>query len=90
MRTNFNENDDFMSIYCTGAYGTFRVTDDVTDLTCIKALSAVGKETKLFCRFSSSNIRNAPDATFVITWSMKLYTEDGNWDILTRTRLFSY
>ena len=37
----------------SGAYGTLTVTNDVTRLTRVKALSQVGKKTEAFLRFST-------------------------------------
>ena len=43
-----------------GAYGSFRVTRDVTGWTKAAFLSSVGKETPVFLRFSPSAARRAP------------------------------
>src|SRR6218665_2190546 len=37
----------------TGVYGTFTVTKDITQYTCANIFSAVGKQTKMFARFST-------------------------------------
>ncbi|MGE8497210.1 MAG: catalase [Pseudomonas sp.] len=67
-----------------GAYGTFTVTQDVTRYTKIKALSAIGKQTPVFLRFSTvAGERGAADAERDIRgFALKLYTEEGNWDIV--------
>jgi len=67
-----------------GAHGTFKVTNDITRYTRAKIFSAVGKETPLFVRFSSvAGERGAADAERDIRgFAIKLYTEEGNWDIV--------
>ena len=47
----------------SGAYGTFKVTHDVTEYCCASIFSEVGKETDLFIRFSTvAGERGAADA----------------------------
>src|SRR6267142_1563199 len=67
-----------------GAYGTFRVTHDITRFTRAKIFSAIGKQTPLFLRFSSvAGERGAADAERDIRGTaVKFYTEEGNWDIV--------
>jgi catalase len=67
-----------------GAYGTFTVTKDITRYTKAKIFSKVGKKTDLFIRFSTvAGERGAADAERDIRgFSLKFYTEEGNWDIV--------
>jgi catalase len=68
----------------SGAYGTLTVTNDVTRLTRVKALSQVGKKTEAFLRFSTvAGERGAADAERDVRgFALRLYTEEGNWDIV--------
>lgn len=68
----------------SGAYGTFRVTHDITPFTRAKVFGAVGKETPVFLRFStvggekgSADTERDPRG-----FAVKFYTEDGNWDLV--------
>lgn len=67
----------------SGAFGTFKVTHDITQYTKAKIFSTVGKETPLFVRFSTvAGERGAADAERDIRgFAMKFYTEEGNWDL---------
>jgi catalase len=68
----------------SGAFGTFTVTNDITKYTSAKIFSEVGKKTELFTRFSTvAGKRGAADAERDIRgFSVKFYTEEGNWDIV--------
>lgn len=68
----------------SGAYGTFKVTKDVTAYTCAKIFSEIGKETEVFMRFSTvAGERGAADAERDIRgFAIKFYTEEGNWDLV--------
>ncbi|WP_338463752.1 catalase [Franconibacter daqui] len=68
----------------SGAYGTFTVTRDITDFTRAKIFSQIGKKTDLFIRFSTvAGERGAADAERDIRgFSIKFYTEEGNWDLV--------
>ncbi|EHR61128.1 catalase [Saccharomonospora cyanea] len=68
----------------SGAFGTFTVTNDITQYTCAKLFSEVGKKTDLFVRFSTvAGERGAADAERDIRgFAVKFYTEEGNWDIV--------
>jgi catalase len=68
----------------SGAYGTFRVTHDVTRFTKAKLFDQVGKETAVFARFSTvAGERGAADAERDIRgFALKFYTEEGNWDLV--------
>lgn len=68
----------------TGAFGTFTVTHDITKYTKAKLFNKIGKETKLFLRFStvggergSADTERDPRG-----FAIKFYTEDGNWDLV--------
>ncbi|KAJ2784181.1 catalase A, partial [Coemansia linderi] len=66
-----------------GAHGYFEVTKDVSHLTCAKFLSAVGKRTPVFTRFSTvgGESGSADTARDPRGFSVKFYTEEGNWDM---------
>ncbi|WP_035053934.1 catalase [Andreprevotia chitinilytica] len=68
----------------SGAYGTFRVTQDITRYTSAKLFEKVGKETPVFLRFStvggeqgSADTERDPRG-----FAVKFYTEEGNWDMV--------
>ena len=67
----------------SGAYGTFRVTGDVTRFTKTKLFAEPGKETEVFARFSTvAGERGAADAERDVRgFALKFYTEEGNWDL---------
>ena len=67
-----------------GAYGTFTVTKEISNLTCAKIFSQVGKTTEMFSRFSTvgGEAGSADTARDPRGFSMKFYTEDGNWDLV--------
>jgi len=68
----------------SGAYGTFTVTNDITQYTRARIFSAVGKKTELFARFTTvAGERGAADAERDIRgFAVKFYTEEGNWDMV--------
>jgi catalase len=68
----------------SAAYGTFTVTQDVTAYTKAKLFSEVGKRTDVFLRFSTvAGERGAADAERDVRgFSVKFYTEEGNWDLV--------
>jgi catalase len=68
----------------SGAYGTFTVTQDITQYTSAKLFDSVGKQTPTFLRFStvggergSADTERDPRG-----FALKFYTEEGNWDIV--------
>lgn len=67
-----------------GAHGTFTVTHDVTQYTCAKIFSEVGKQTPMIARFSTvAGELGAADAERDVRgFALKFYTEDGNWDLV--------
>lgn len=68
----------------SGAYGTFTVMRDITKYTRAKLFERVGKQTKVFVRFStvggekgSADTERDPRG-----FAVKFYTEEGNWDLV--------
>ncbi|CAN5312099.1 catalase [soil metagenome] len=68
----------------TGVYGTFTVTNDISKYTKAKLFNAIGKQTKVFARFSqvsgekgSGDTERDPHG-----FAVKFYTEEGNWDLV--------
>jgi catalase len=68
----------------TGAFGTFRVTHDITRYTKAKLFSKVGNECRVFVRLStvggekgSADTERDPRG-----FAIKFYTEEGNWDLV--------
>ena len=68
----------------SGAYGTFKVTHDITKYTKADIFSEVGKETELLLRFSTvAGEMGAADAERDVRgFALKFYTDEGNWDIV--------
>ncbi len=71
----------------SGAFGTFTVTNDITQYSRAKIFSEVGKKTEMFARFSTvAGERGAADAERDIRgFALKFYTEEGNWDLVGTT-----
>ncbi|MCH8239811.1 MAG: catalase [Proteobacteria bacterium] len=67
-----------------GAYGTFKVTRDVTQWTKADFLSKLGKESEVFLRFSTvGGEKGSADAERDPRgFALKIYTEEGNYDIV--------
>ena len=67
-----------------GAFGIFRVTQDITRYTRAALFNRIGKETPVFARFSTvAGERGAADAERDIRgFAVKFYTEEGNWDLV--------
>lgn len=67
-----------------GAYGTLKVTDDISDYTNATIFSEIGKETPLLIRFSTvAGELGAADAERDVRgFAVKFYTEEGNWDLV--------
>jgi len=68
----------------SGAYGTFTVMRDISKYTRAKIFERVGKQTKVFLRFStvggekgSADTERDPRG-----FALKFYTEEGNWDLV--------
>ena len=68
----------------SGAYGTLTVTHDLSKYTKAALFAEVGKKTELLLRFSTvAGERGAADAERDVRgFSLKFYTEDGNWDLV--------
>jgi len=68
----------------SGAFGTFEVTNDVSNLTKADFLGSVGKKTPVFIRFSTVTLgREFPDlARNPRGMAIKFYTGEGNYDIV--------
>ncbi len=67
-----------------GAHGSFTVTQDITRYTRARVFGSVGKKTPLIARFSTvAGEAGAADAERdVHGFSVKFYTEEGNWDLV--------
>ena len=68
----------------SGAFGTFTVTNDITQYTKANIFSQVGKRTDCLLRFSTvAGERGAADAERDVRgFAVKFYTEEGNWDMV--------
>ncbi|GJF28136.1 hypothetical protein KNE206_08360 [Kitasatospora sp. NE20-6] len=68
----------------SGAYGYFEVTDEMSAYTRAAFLSAVGRRTEVFLRFSTvAGNLGAPDAVRDPRgFALKFYTEQGNYDLV--------
>lgn len=67
-----------------GAFGTFTVTHDISKYTKAKVFSDIGKQTKVFARFSQVGREkgSADSERDPRGFALKFYTEDGNWDLV--------
>ncbi|MBJ7264693.1 MAG: catalase [Burkholderiaceae bacterium] len=67
----------------TGAYGTFKATQDIAHLTRAKVFTP-GEETPVFVRFSSVIHGNHSPETLRDSrgFGTKFYTREGNWDLV--------
>ena len=68
----------------SGAYGTFTVTNDVSQYTKASIFSHIGKQTDCLLRFSTvAGERGAADAERDVRgFAVKFYTDEGNWDMV--------
>ncbi|NBJ09561.1 catalase [Microvirga arsenatis] len=68
----------------SAAYGTLTITNDITKYSKAKVFSDIGKQTEVFLRFSTvAGERGAADAERDVRgFALKVYTEEGNWDIV--------
>lgn len=68
----------------SGAFGTFTVTNDISKYTKAKLFNEVGKQTKVFTRFSTvgGEKGSADSERDPRGFAVKFYTEDGNWDLV--------
>ncbi len=68
----------------SGAYGSFRVTKDITRFSSARLFERVGKETPVFLRFSTvgGELGSADTVRDPRGFAVKFYTEEGNWDLV--------
>src|SRR6202140_4199 len=68
----------------SGAYGTLTITHDISKYSKAKVFDTIGKKTELLMRFSTvAGERGAADAERDVRgFSIKFYTEEGNWDVV--------
>ncbi len=68
----------------TAAFGTFTVTHDISRYTKAKLFNSIGKQTKMFVRFSQvgGEKGSADSERDPRGFALKFYTEDGNWDLV--------
>lgn len=68
----------------SGAFGTFKVTHDISKYTRAKIFDMIGKETKVLLRFSTvgGEKGSADSERDPRGFAVKFYTEDGNWDLV--------
>lgn len=67
-----------------GAFGTFTVTNNITQYTKAKLFSEIGKQTSVLGRFSTvGGEKGSADAVRDPRgFALKFYTEEGNWDMV--------
>lgn len=67
-----------------GLQGTFTVTHDITRYTCADLFSEIGKKTDVLSRWSTvAGESGAADTERDVRgFSLKFYTEEGNWDMV--------
>lgn len=67
-----------------GAFGTLRVTGDITAYTKAKVFSKIGNEVEMLARFSTvgGEKGSADTARDPRGFALKFYTEEGNWDLV--------
>eukprot|EP00048_Salpingoeca_helianthica_P021769 m.248957 g.248957 ORF g.248957 m.248957 type:complete len:766 (-) comp63856_c0_seq1:49-2346(-) len=67
-----------------GAHGYFETYESLSDITCADIFQRAGEKTEAFVRFSTVvGSKGSPDlARDVRGFAVKLYTREGNWDIV--------
>ena len=67
-----------------GAFGTLKITHDITEYSKDKVFAEVGKEIDMLARFSTvAGELGAADAERDVRgFALKFYTEEGNWDLV--------
>ncbi len=67
-----------------GAHGYFELTDSLKGISKAKVLTTVGQQTPVFVRFSTvgGNMGSADLARDVRGFAVKMYTPEGNWDLV--------
>ncbi|KZT34387.1 catalase [Sistotremastrum suecicum HHB10207 ss-3] len=76
-----------------GAHGYFEVTHDISDLTCAALFNKVGKRARVTARLSTvaGEAGSADTVRDVRGFSVKLRTEEGNWDwVFNNTPVFFF
>ncbi|KAL4984871.1 catalase A [Aspergillus falconensis] len=68
----------------TGAYGNFTLKESIEDLTYAGVLTDTSRHTPVFVRFSTvQGSRGSADTVRDVRgFAVKLYTDEGNWDIV--------
>ncbi|KAJ5681646.1 uncharacterized protein N7477_001586 [Penicillium maclennaniae] len=68
----------------TGAFGTFKLFESAEDVTTAGVLTDTSRTTPLFVRFSTvqGSKGSADTVRDVRGFAVKMYTEEGNWDIV--------
>ncbi|GKS75357.1 catalase [Acidovorax sp. SUPP950] len=68
----------------TAAHGFFELTESLSQYTTARILTEVGKQTPLFCRFSTvaGGAGSVDTPRDVRGFAVKFYTEEGNWDLV--------
>ena len=68
----------------TAAHGYFELTDSLSDYTNARVLTEVGERTECFARFSTvaGGAGSVDTPRDVRGFAVKLYTKDGNWDLV--------
>ena len=68
----------------SGAFGTLKITHDISKYTKAAIFNKVGNECEMFARFSTvAGERGAADAERDIRgFALRFYTEEGNWDVV--------
>ena len=67
-----------------GAYGTFKVTSDISTYTRAKLFEHIGNECEVFVRFSTvaGELGSADTVRDPRGFAIKFYTQEGNWDLV--------
>lgn len=68
----------------SAAHGYFELTESLAEYTTAKILTETGKQTPVFTRFSTvaGNKGSKDTPRDVRGFSVKMYTEEGNWDLV--------
>lgn len=68
----------------TGAFGNFKLTKSIEDLTYAGVLTDTSRNTPVFVRFSTvqGSKGSADTVRDVRGFAVKMYTDEGNWDIV--------
>lgn len=67
-----------------GAYGSFKITNDISQYTRAKLFEKIGNECEVFVRFSTvaGELGSADTVRDPRGFAIKFYTEEGNWDLV--------